>query len=51
MEHCEGNVTFNCSEWPVAVDNKAVFDWITRDCAADGQVCRMYGDGPGCDLP
>lgn len=51
MDHCEGSVTFTCSDWPVVVDNKAVFDWITRDCALDGQVRKMQASGPGCDLP
>jgi hypothetical protein len=51
MWHCEGNVAFTCSEWPVAVGNMAVFDWITRDCAVDGEVCTMDIYGPGCRLP
>jgi hypothetical protein len=47
--HCEGNVLFTCSALPNVIDSKAVFDWITLDCALNAQVCRVNAtSGPGC---
>ncbi len=50
--HCEGNVLFQCAG-PTVADNKVVFDWVTTDCALNGQVCRippMYAT-PVCAVP
>jgi len=50
--HCEGNVLFQCAG-PFLTDNKVVFDWVTTDCALNGQVCRippMYAV-PTCAAP
>lgn len=50
--HCEGNVLFSCSTVPTVIDNQAIFDWDTVNCALSGQVCRVSAtSGPGCVAP
>lgn len=50
--HCEGNVLFQCAG-PTLIDNRVVFEWVTTDCALNGQVCwipPMYAS-PTCAAP
>lgn len=50
--HCEGNVLFTCSAFPTIIDNRAVYDWLTVDCALGSQVCRVVPQvGPTCTPP
>jgi hypothetical protein len=49
--HCEGNVLFACSTVPNVIDNKAVFDWNTRDCSQDKLVCKVGTSGADCVPP
>jgi len=44
---CEGSVAFVCDPYPVEIDNKAVFNWVTQDCAQIGKVCRWMTYYPG----
>jgi hypothetical protein len=49
--HCEGNVVYGCTG-PTVIGDKALFDWVTTDCALNGQVCRVNPTyGPGCVNP
>ena len=50
--HCEGTVLFHCFG-PTLTDKKAVFDWMTQDCALTGQVCRLepLSAVPSCAAP
>lgn len=49
--HCDGSILWTCSG-PNLVNDKAVFDWETVDCAQGGQVCRVHPTfGVGCYPP